>query len=120
MWSSTCETPLNTYVYCRLTGSVVMRSERIDGVDAFAVPVRRTFSAGLNRKSLRSPRTTTFALASTSSRRRTKSCSDARLAGALHGRRLPRELEAAVRVLVAALGVEVVGDHDHALATERE
>jgi hypothetical protein len=38
------------------------------------------------------------------------------LARALHRRRLRRELEADVGVLVAELGVEVVGDHEHGFA----
>ena len=45
---------------------------------------------------------------------------DLGLAGALHGRGLRRELEASVGVLVAALRVEVVGDHEHLAPAELE
>jgi hypothetical protein len=45
---------------------------------------------------------------------------DLGLARPLHGRGLVRELEAAVGVLVAALGVEVLGDHEDGGAPEPE
>src|SRR6266516_6033245 len=65
MWSSTCETPLNTYVYRSSSGSVEIRSVRMDGPLPSAVPVRSAVIEGLNWKSFRSPSTTTSAFLST-------------------------------------------------------
>src|SRR4051812_1352750 len=83
MWSSTCETPLNTYVYCSATGSVAMRSVRIDGAAPFARPVRSTESAGAELVVVEVAEDDDVRLAVDRQRRRHEVVDRARLPGAL-------------------------------------
>ncbi len=83
-------------------------------------PPSRMSSVSENSKSLRSPSTTTLAFVSAARTSRGEVVHDRRLLVPLRLGDADRRLEAAEQRVVAALGVEVVGDDEHRLALPRE